>query len=294
MADRPLNIPTKKLKSGFEMPVFGMGTWMMGGDFVRDPGNDDAADIEAIKTAVRMGITHIDTAERYAEGHAERLVGRAIRDFDRSRLFIVSKVGSEHLRYGDVIASAKASLQRLSTSYLDLYLVHSPNPEIPVEETMAAMDTLVQEGLIRSVGVSNFSVERLEEAQSKTRSRIVVNQLHFNLIFREPERKGLLHFCQTRDLMFVAWRPVQKGILSKKGTPLMDEMCRKYGKTPAQIAINWLISQENVVTLSKMRRIEHMRENLGALGWNMEADDIERLRREFPSQRDVSDAVPII
>lgn len=289
-----MSIPTKKLKSGFEMPVFGIGTWMMGGDFTYDPKNEDAADIEAIKTAIEMGITHIDTAEKYARGHAEKLVGQAIKDLDRSRLFIVSKVDSENLRYEDVITSAKASLERLDTPYLDLYLIHSPNPNIPIEETMGAMDTLVNEGLIRNVGVSNFTIERLGKTQSKTNNKIVANQLHLNLIFREAERKGLLEYCQRNDIMFIAWRPVQKGVLAEEMTGLIDRMCEKYDKTPAQIAINWLVSQPNVVTLSKMRKIEHIKENLGALGWKMEEEDIERLRREFPCQRDISDAVPLI
>jgi len=94
--------------------------------------------------------------------------------------------------------------------------------------------------------------------------------------------------------MFVAWRPVQKGLLTERGhSPVLDEMCEKYHKTPAQIAINWLISQENVVTLSKMSTPQHLEENLGALGWKMEIEDIERLRNEFPNQQDVSDAVPL-
>jgi len=294
MLDWPRNIPTKKSNCGFEMPVFGVGTWKMGGDLRYDPDNKDAADIGAIKTAIEMGITLIDTAEKYAEGHAEKLVGQAMRDFDRSRLFVVSKVDSEKLRFKDILRSAQASLKRLQTTYLDLYLIHSPNPNIPIEETMGGMDTLIDEGLIRNVGVSNFTIERLEKAQSQTSNKIVANQLHLNLIFREPERKGLLEYCQRNDIMFIAWRPIQEGMLSKKGTELVDEMCIKYHKTPAQIAINWLISQPNVVTLSKMREIKHIEENLGAVGWQMEEEDIERLRKGFPGQRDVSDAVPLI
>jgi len=289
-----VNIPAKKLKNGFTIPIFGIGTWMLGGDFNHNPDNDDAADIAAIKTAINMGVIHIDTAEKYAQGHAEKLVANAIKDFDRSKLFIVSKVASENLKHHEVIKSAKASLERLQISYLDLYLIHSPNPDVPIEETMQAMDILLSEGLIRNIGVSNFTIERLEKAQASTKNKIVANQLHLNLIYREPERKGLLEYCQKNDIMFIAWRPVQKGTLTEKEIPLFDEMCEKYNKTPAQIAINWLISQPNVVTLSKMTRIEHLKENLGALGWQMEKEDVERLRREFPNQKDVSDAVPLI
>ena len=289
-----MNIPTKKLKSGFKMPVFGFGTWKVGGDVNYDPNNDDEADIKAIKAAIDMGITHIDTAEKYAEGHAEKLVAQAIKDYDRSKLFIVSKASPEHLKYDDLTKACKQSLERLQTDYLDLYLIHSPNPKIPIKETMKAMDFLLKEGLIKNIGVSNFSAERLGKAQSHTKNKIVTNQVHYNLIFREPERKGLLDYCQKNDIMFIAWRPLQYGILAEKGVKIVDEMCKKYNKTPAQIAINWLISQPNVVTLSKMRKIEHIKENLGAIGWQMDKEDIEKLRSDFPNQEDVSNSIPLI
>ena len=157
------------------------------------------------------------------------------------------------------------------------------------------MDKLKESGLVRDIGVSNFTVKRTKEAQACTQNKIVANQLHLNLIFREPERDGLIEYCKKNDMMFIAWRPVQKGKLTKKGQyKILDEMCNEYKKTPAQIAINWLISQKNIVTLSKMRKPKHLKENLGALGWKMEKRDIERLYKEFPDQQDVSDAVPLI
>lgn len=267
----------------------------MGGGMKRDPKNDDKADIKAIKTAIDMGITHIDTAEKYAEGQAERLVAQAIKGYNRAKLFICSKVAKSNLRHDDLVESCKQSLERLQTDYLDLYMVHAPNSEISIKETMRAMDFLLKEGLIKNISVSNFSVKRIEKAQSYTKNKIVANQLHLNLIFREPERKGLLEYCQKKDVMFIAWRPVQNGLLAKKRVyKILDEICQKYNKTPAQIAINWLISQPNVVTLSKMRNINHLKENLGALGWKMDKEDIEKLRSDFPNQEDISDAVPLI
>jgi diketogulonate reductase-like aldo/keto reductase len=288
-----MEVPKKKLKSGFEMPVFGIGTWQMGGRFEPDPSNDDSADVSAIQDAIRMGITHIDTAERYASGHAEEIVGQAIRGFDRKNLFVVSKVASYNLSYDNVIKSAKKSLERMKTEYLDLYLIHAPNPNIPIRETMRAMDHLVEQGMVKNIGVSNFSIQRLEEAQSYTKNKIVANQLHYNLIFREVEKKGLVDWCQKKDVMLVAWRPVQKGALTQSGIKILDRIAKKYSKTPAQVAINWLVSQPNVVTLSKMGSKEHIKENLGGLGWKMDKVDIEELRRDFPNQQDISE-VPLI
>jgi len=280
-------IPTKKLDSGLEFPVLGLGTWQMGH-------GDDERDVAAIRAAIERGITHIDTAEGYASGHAEELVARAIEGVDRSQLFLVSKVAPAHLRRDDLLRSAEASLERLATDYLDLYLMHHPNPSIPLPETMAAMDELVERGKIRHVGVSNFSVERLHEAQEAAKNPVVANQLHYNLVYREPERSGLLDYCRENDVMLVAWRPVELGVLTRRGTPILDELAEKYGRTPAQIAINWLIAQEGVVTIVKTSSPEHLEEDLGAVGWELDPYDVERLREEFPGQRRRSDTVPLV
>lgn len=287
-------IPVKTLECGFSMPVFGLGTWLMGGATERDINNDDKADIEGIKNAIDNGIIHIDTAEIYADGHAEELVGEAISGYKREDLFLVSKVQVLNLGYDNLINSAKNSLKRLKTDYLDLYLLHRPNPEIPIEETMKAMDFLKKEGLIRNIGVSNFNKERLAAAQNCTNNKIVANQVHFNLRFREPERNGLLDYCQKNDVFLTAWRPFGKGLMLQDKNDLMDEMCKKYNKTQAQIGINWLIYQKNVVTLSKMRNMDHLKENLGALDFKMEKEDFEKLDKLYPDQQDVSDVIPLI
>jgi len=262
----------------------------MGGDIKHDPNNDDDADITAIKKAIDSGITHIDTAEMYAEGYAEKLIAQAIKGYDREKLFIVSKVSPLNLHYDNLINSAQKTLKGMKIDYLDLYLIHFPNPKVPMRETMQAMDRLIEKGLVKNIGVSNFSVEQLKEAQSYTNNKIVANQLHLNLIYREPVKSGLLDYCQKNDIMFIAWRPVQKGVLTARGTGLLDKMCEKYNKTPAQIAINWLISLDNVVTLAKTRNIKHLEENLGAIGFRMEQKDIDKLTNKFPDQQYISDA----
>ncbi|MGD0343207.1 MAG: aldo/keto reductase [Bacteroidales bacterium] len=287
-------IPTKKLKSGFEMPVYGLGTLHMGGQReIRDPNNDDEADIQAIRTAIDLGITHIDTAESYSDGYAEILTGKAIKGYDREKLFIVSKAHVKHLGYDDLIKAAKKSLERLGISYLNLYLAHRYSTSIPVKETMKAMDTLVEMDLVKNIGVSNFNVDELAEAQSYSKHKIVANQLHLNLKYREAERRGLLGYCQKNDVMFIAWRPLQKGLLLQENDNIINQLAKKYQKTPAQIALNWLISQDNVVTLSKTRSKEHLIENLGAIGWKMDEEDIEKLRIDYPNQEDISDTVPL-
>lgn len=289
-----MTIPVKTLKNGFSMPVFGLGTWRMGGDVRHSLLNDDKADIAAIRYAIEHGITHIDTAELYAAGHTEKLVAQAIQGFDRTKLFLVSKVLSRHLAYDDVIRSCEGSLHRLKTDYLDLYLIHAPNPSIDIRETMRALDTLKRSGKIRAIGVSNFTAARMEAAQKVTENKLVATQVHYNLLYREPEHAGVLDYCQKNDMLLIAWRPVEKGTLTASGTPCVDRLCEKYHCTPAQIAINWLISQKNVVTLSKMRSTGHIDENLGSMAFSLSTDDVEYLRREFPDQKVVSNSVPLI
>lgn len=286
-------IPKKKLKSGFEIPVLGIGTARLIGKGDDEANSDDITDINAIKSALELGINHIDTAEVYGNGHAEELIGNAMRDFSRESIFLTSKVHSPHLEYASVIDSAKKSLSRLKTDYLDLYLVHQPDVTVSIAETMSAMDKLVELGLTKFIGVSNYNTTRLKEARKYTKNKIVLNQVHYNLEIREAVRIGLLEYCQNNDIILSAWRPLQKGAFLTKNIDILQSMCQKYNKTPAQISINWLLSQENVITICKMRQLSHIKENLGSLGWTMDKKDIELLNNEFPNQKDTSDRYPL-
>ncbi|MHB1346200.1 MAG: aldo/keto reductase [Candidatus Humimicrobiaceae bacterium] len=281
-----MNIETKKLKNGFELPLLGFGTWGMGGRDIFDPENDDKADIKAIKTAIELGMTHIDTAEFYAEGHAEELVAQAIKGLDRSRLIITTKVTPMHLHYKDLVSSAQQSLKRLKTDYIDVYLIHSPNPYINIKESMEALDFLLEKKIIRFIGLSNFDADSFSKAQSCTHNKIICNHLHYNLKHRGPLNDGTIKYSQDNDIMVVAWRPLQKGLFSKEETKIVRDISIKYEKTANQVAINWLISQKNVVTISKSRNTKHLNENLGALGWKMEYSDINFLTSRFPDTVD--------
>jgi diketogulonate reductase-like aldo/keto reductase len=288
-----MNIQKKCLENGFCMPEYGLGTWQMGGRSERDFSNDDSADIEAIRNAIRAGVTHIDTAEKYANGHTEVLIGEALKDFERGTLFLASKVRSEHFKADSTVAACMESLKRLQTNYLDLYLLHTYSEDVPLKETISGLHTLVESGHVKNIGVCNFSVEHLKEAQSYARYPIVCNQVHYNLIFRESEHAGLLDYCQSNDVLLSAWRPVQKGELANSENALMMHLCAKYSATPSQIAIAWVTAQKNVVTISKTRSAVHLAENLGALQIKITDEDIELLRMHYPEQRIISDAVPL-
>lgn len=217
----------KKIGS-VKIPVLGIGTWGMGGWESRDASHDKEC-VNAIRTAIKNGMTHIDTAEIYGIGHAEEIVGKAIKGFDRKKLFITTKVWKGNLRYDDVISAAKGSLKRMGVKYIDLYLIHWPNPKIPLKETIKAMDYLLKKKIIGFIGVSNFSLKLLKEAQSYTRNKIVANQVEYNLLKRECE-KGLLDYCQKNNVVLIAYQPVAGGKLAKSGFKALDKLCRKYRK----------------------------------------------------------------
>ena len=276
------------LKNGFSLPVLGMGTWLFGGRETRDPSNDDAGQIAALQAGIEAGFSLIDTAEYYAGGYAETLTGRAIAGYPRAGLFLTSKVWKTHLRRDDVLRAAENSLRRLGTDYLDLYLYHQVSEQVPLEETIGAMNELVERKLVRHIGVSNFAPARLERAMRASSVPIVLNQVHYSLKFREPESSGLLDFCREHDVLVQAWRPV-RGV---ETCPLTEELCRKYELSLHQLALAWLMSQKNIGTITAMKNPAHLPENIRAAETVLAEADVERLRQEYPDVNYVS-TVPL-
>ena len=264
-------------KTDVLVPVLGLGTWEMGGRFHPDYSQDERV-IEIIRCAVERGMSLIDTAEVYGAGHCEELVGKAVKEFPREEVFIATKVWPDNLRYESVLKALEHSLERLGTSYVDLYQVHWPNPFIPIKETMKAMEKLVDEGKVRFIGVSNFSVEELEEAMScLSKYDIVSNQVLYNPMSRLIE-ESLLPFCKKNRITVIAYRPLGKGALLKDPyRSKLEELRKKYGKTPAQLIINWVIRHENVIAIPKTLNRKHLDELLGSIGWKMAPEDYGKL-----------------
>jgi len=272
----------------------GFGTWGFGGMAEPNPENDDVADIKTIRYAIEKGLTHIDTAERYATGKTEEIVGRAIKPFKRESLFIASKVYPNHLGYKDVIKSCKASLKRLGVKYLDLYYIHFPNHDIPYAETGRALNELLDKGLIRRVGICNATIDTIKKYQEYIRVPFFAMQNHYNLIVRESVTKGVIDYCRENNILFFAWRPIQLpapglGIesLAKVGAyPLLDKIAKKYGKTNAQIAVRWLTQQDGVHTLFKSSNPKHIDEVLETGDFELSEKDMTDLSKNFVPQKD--------
>lgn len=270
----------KVLTKNVKISVLGLGTWGMGGGMTPSH-TRDKEEIEAIQYAIEKGLTHIDTAELYGAGHAEELVGEAIKSFDRKKLFIATKISPQHLFLkSQILKSAKKSLKRLKTDYIDLYLIHWPAPFAPMKKVMETFDELVKEGLVRYCGVSNFSVRQLVDAQKYTKNKIVTNQVHYSLLNREPE-KALLSFCQKEGIILTAYSPLEQGRLIYNRFAALEKIAKKYNKTPAQVALRWLIEKPQVITIPKSSLRQHIDEITGSLGWKLKEEDQIYLNQEF-------------
>jgi diketogulonate reductase-like aldo/keto reductase len=274
----------KKLgRAGPDIPVLGLGTWGMGG-FMSALSGGEEGDVRALRLGLEMGMRFIDTAEVYGHGHSEEVVATAVGE-ERESIFIATKVSRENLSYERVIRSCEASLRRLKTNYIDLYQVHWPNPGVPVAETMKAMETLVKQGKVRHIGVSNFSVQQTREAQEAlSRIPLASNQVEYSLVERTIE-EDLLPYCTKEHVTVIAYSPVARGHIpgGDRGEPwdVLDSIVSKYGKTRAQVALNWLICKETVVAIPKAGKPEHVRENAGSVGWALVKEDQDVLDKAF-------------
>ena len=233
--------------------------------------------IKAIKAGLDGGINLIDTAEIYG---SEPLVAEAIAGYDRRKIFLATKVWSNHLHRGPLMRSLNRSLERLKTDYVDLYQVHFPNRRVSISETMGAMEELVDQGKVKFIGVSNFSLERIIEAKNALKKHgLAAVQLSYSLANRDIE-KDIIPYCEKEGIMLLAYYPLAHGRLaSTRGD--VQELARKYGKTMVQMALNWLISKPNVLPIPRASTEEHVMENLGASGWSMSDDDRASLEAAF-------------
>ena len=295
----------KKLKSGHSLPALGLGTWLMGGDLQRKVDSQNKADITAIRQALDMGYSHIDTAEIYGDGLAEEIVGEAIQHCKRENIFIATKAKhGSHDKVSLPLALEK-SLKRLNTDYIDLYYLHRPTLETPLEETAEALNKLYEQGKIKNVGVCNFSIQNFDILQSYLKMKIMANQVHYNLAFREPETVGMLEHAEKNDYFVVAWRPLRLvkrnesaplvggNVWDKGAFPVLDKISEKYGKTNVQVALSWLLHHSNVCTLIKSSNKTHLEEALGGF-FEMNDSDYQELKNNFIPQYATSDTIPLI
>jgi diketogulonate reductase-like aldo/keto reductase len=225
-----MTIPVKQLKTAFQMPSVGKGTWMPSHRKKHPIYADEASRVEEMTAAFQGGITYIDTAERYGNGNEEQMIARAINELkrnERDNLFLASKVSSENLSYEHVILAAKGSIKRMHSSYIDLYSIHRFNPKIALKETMRGMDHLIEKKLIKFIGVCDFTIDQLKEAQSYTKNRIVANQVEYNFMLRGKAQKEMLDYCQKNDIMLITKKSHMQESLTEEFSTFLDELAKK-------------------------------------------------------------------
>jgi len=270
-------IPTARLPGGEAVPVLGQGTYRMGEDRAHR-----RREIAALRTGFDLGMTLVDTAEMYADGGAERIVGEAIAG-RREEIFLVSKFYPQNGTRERMRKACERTLRRLATDRLDLYLLHWRG-DVPLGETVDGFAELLAEGKIRYAGVSNFDVDDLGElARLKNGiERIVTNEVLFNLEHRGPEW-DLLPWSRRRRRPVLAYSPVEEGLLSCTAHPTLGEIAARHGATAAQVAIAWIIRHPGVIAIPKASRPAHVRENRGAVELRLSKRDLDELDVSFPA-----------
>lgn len=269
-----------------QIPVIGQGTWKT--PLRSEKGWDDA--VQALRSGVGLDLTHIDTAEMYGSGQAEELVGEAIKGLPRDDLFIVSKVLPNNASYKGTIRACENSLKRIKLDHLDCYLLHWRGSH-PLEETMGALEQLVKEGKIRSLGVSNFDVDDLEEAaRHLSREKIYCNQVLYNLEHRGIERK-LIPYCQEKSISIVGYTPFgQRPVpaATQGAGSVLHKVAKAHGATVRQVMLAFLVRLPGTFTIPKASNLEHLKDNARAGALTLTTDDIAALDEAFPiPSRDV-------
>jgi diketogulonate reductase-like aldo/keto reductase len=273
-------MPLKEILMKYEtvreltIPKIGFGMWRIGGDSYPDSSLDSNS-MTALRSALETGYTHFDTAEAYASGHSEELLGRAIRETNtpREKIFITTKISPEHLGYDDVFRSCENSLRRINVEHVDLYLIHwPPRASSQLDEAFRALNQLVRNGKIKHLGVSNFNQKLLKQAQSLSETPILTNQVPYRLPDRTYVENGVLEYCQQNDILLTAYSPVKFRNLPVNKT--VRTIAEAHSATPFQIALAWLVAQPRVITIPMSFNPQHIQENF-------EAADIELSEEEF-------------
>jgi diketogulonate reductase-like aldo/keto reductase len=256
------------------IPKIGFGTWTIGGGSYAEY-DQDSRSLNALHSALELGYTHFDTAEGYAAGHAEELLGKAIHasGLARPALFITSKVSPENLGYADVLRSCENSLRRLGMDYLDLYLIHWPNRSIDLAETFRALNKLVAVGKVRHLGVSNFNLKLLKEAVALSKTKLLTDQVSYSLPDRTCVENGVLAYCQANGILLTAYTPVKRRFI--QGNKALQELARRRAVTPQQIALAWLVNQPGVITIPMSFDPQHQAENLAAADILLSESELE-------------------
>ena len=268
----------ENLESNGQIPKIGFGTWGIGGDTRAIP-STDAQSLSVLQSALELGYTHFDTAELYSAGHAEELLGQAIRQsgIRRESLFITTKVIPSHLGYTALLRACENSLRRLQMDAIDLYLIHWLTPSANLEKAFSALNRLVREGKVRHVGVSNFRIADIQKAERLSETPLLTNQVPYSLSDRSYVENGVLEYCQSRGILLTAYSPVDKGGLRVAQT--LQKIADAHHANPYQIALAWLVAQPKVIAIPRSSNPVHQKDNLDAPDITLSDEEMAQFNR---------------
>jgi diketogulonate reductase-like aldo/keto reductase len=249
-----------ELTTGDKMPALGLGTWQLKGNTAT----------EAVRTALELGYDHIDTADAYGNHQA---VAKALKEVDTDKIFITTKVRPSDLHHDDVLSVGNRALTELGIDVIDLLLIHWPNDDIPLKETLPAMAELVKQGKVRNIGVSNFMIHHLEEALAITEVPITVNQVKFHPYYQQND---LLDYCKAHNILVTSYSSFGNG--SIVGDQALQRIGEKYGRSFAQVILKWLVTK-GIVVIPKSTNPAHIASNMDIFDWELEEEDFAAIER---------------
>ncbi len=273
-------------KSGQTLFPIGIGTWNIGGTFKYDPSgkyngaepnsDNETAEIEAIRYSISKGQNHIDCAEMYGAFHTDEVVGKAIAGLQREDLYIADKLWKTSVGKGLVRPTVEQMLQKLGTDYLDMLYIHAPWFDAPWQEAIPQIDELIEEGIVREFGVSNFRVEKMNEAQALAKHPITANQMNYNVLYKNEVDDNFREYCQHHNIQIIAYQPVKRQEVLENST--IKTIAEAHQATPAQIALAWLLAHD-ALPIPKAVNTQHIDENIGAIDIELSTEELERLNR---------------
>ena len=255
-----------------KIPRLGFGTWQIKGKEC----------VSAVLQALSTGYRHIDTAQIY-DNEAE--VGKAVESskIPRNEVFLTTKVWKDFLDFREILINVSKSLERLRVDYVDLLLIHWPNPQYPLEETLEAFKELVDTKKVRAAGLSNFNVKLMKKAR-KLYPSLICNQVEYHPFLSQ---KSVLREVRKNKMFLTAYSPLARGLVSKN--PVLKSIAKKYGKTPAQTALRWLMDQEDIVMIPKSKNEKHIRDNFEIFNFKLTSEDHEKINAlQIKNKRTVS------
>jgi diketogulonate reductase-like aldo/keto reductase len=264
---------------GVSVPIVGQGTWNL-------PTRGAAVDSAkvALQKGIELGAVHLDTAEMYGPHVSEEIVGAVIKGLPREKFFVVSKVSPSNATFKGTIKACEQSLKRIKTDYLDCYLLHWRGSH-PLEDTMRALEQLVDDGKIRSLGVSNFDVEDLEEAAGYlAKHKIACNQVLYNLGDRGIER-NLIPYCKKNEIAIVGYTPFGNIPSHGKQADVLMQIAANHGVTVRQVVLAFLVRMDCLFAIPKSAKVDHVIDNAKAGGLKLEAKDLEAISEAFPAPK---------